>query len=229
MKMQILNLRSSFKKLRVLPMSPSEANPWTKPTSTFQELWPPSSISIKPRLNKKREKQTHWHQLHGNSSTCHPGDSFRVIQHLRDWSQLSHLQWTSCHLDRRGCTSEGDQDLKIDSGQRQETKTRVQLEEELDSAIMDLTPKYKRKAAVKLEKFPHYRSMHPSPTLSLCNRFKSIVEKYLTLLITGYLEEIYYAGQKAWHLARRQLVVTLFGRLCISIFWQWWWNFKFFF
>ena len=77
------------------------------------------------------------------------------------------------------------------SGQRQETKTRVQLEEELDSAIMDLTPKYKRKAAVKLEKFPHYRSMHPSPTLSLCNRFKSIVEKYLTLLITGYLEEIY--------------------------------------
>ena len=56
---------------------------------------------------------------------------------------------------------------------------------------MDLTPKYKRKAAVKLEKFPHYRSMHPSPTLSLCNRFKSIVEKYLTLLITGYLEEIY--------------------------------------
>lgn len=58
MKMQILNLRSSFKKLRVLPMSPSEANPWTKPTSTFQELWPPSSISIKPRLNKKREKQT---------------------------------------------------------------------------------------------------------------------------------------------------------------------------
>ena len=81
---------------------------------------------------------------------------------------------------------------------------------------MDLTPKYKRKAAVKLEKFPHYRSMHPSPTLSLCNRFKSIVEKYLTLLITGYLEEIYYAGQKAWHLARRQLVVTLFGRLCMS-------------
>ena len=55
---------------------------------------------------------------------------------------------------------------------------------------MDLTPKYKRKVAVKLEKFPHYRSMHPSPTLSLCNRFKSIVEKYLTLLITGYLEEI---------------------------------------
>ena len=82
---------------------------------------------------------------------------------------------------------------------------------------MDLTPKYKRKAAVKLEKFPHYRSMHPSPTLSLCNRFKSIVEKYLTLLITGYLEEIYYAGQKAWHLARRQLVVTLFGRLCMSL------------
>ena len=59
---------------------------------------------------------------------------------------------------------------------------------------MDLTPKYKRKAAVKLEKFPHYRSMHPSPTLSLCNRFKSIVEKYLTLLITGYLEEIYYVS-----------------------------------
>ena len=26
---------------------------------------------------------------------------------------------------------------------------------------------------------------------------------------------MYYAGQKAWHLARRQLVVTLFGRLCI--------------
>ena len=25
---------------------------------------------------------------------------------------------------------------------------------------------------------------------------------------------IYYAGQKAWHLARRQLIVTLFGCLC---------------
>ena len=27
----------------------------------------------------------------------------------------------------------------------------------------------------------------------------------------------YYAGQKAWHLARRQLVVTIFGCLCIYI------------
>ena len=28
----------------------------------------------------------------------------------------------------------------------------------------------------------------------------------------------YYAGQKEWHLTRRQLVVTLFGRLCIVYF-----------
>ena len=28
---------------------------------------------------------------------------------------------------------------------------------------------------------------------------------------------LYYAGQKAWHLDRRQLVVTLFGRLCIYL------------
>ena len=29
------------------------------------------------------------------------------------------------------------------------------------------------------------------------------------------LSKIYKGGQKAWHLVRRQLVVTLFGRLCI--------------
>ena len=32
------------------------------------------------------------------------------------------------------------------------------------------------------------------------------------------LDTMTNTGQKAWHLARRQLVVTLFGRLCI---WSW--------
>ena len=42
------------------------------------------------------------------------------------------------------------------------------------------------------------------------------IHKWMCVIYKCFLY-IYYAGQKAWHLTRRQLVVTLFGRLCMLI------------